>query len=296
MSVIDVSDIVRNAERKIGAAGKLIGNNIRNKKSVKIGDPSTNEVYADENETLIYVQGLGTESGALSTISVTLQDKDHLIFGNPILIEQTATGQWVIDRGDPEGQSQFMAGVSAIPNQTPVNLNQLEYGTLHPFSGLVFQVLPAMYGNDYVGTKYTGDFATGTVQDTSAANIVIPTTNNRAIAVLVQMTASTGVLSYKQSVEFLATTSLESQFANGILPNPDSTAFRVGYIKLVKGVTSADYSYIWQVPELLNKSDGTFPISLDYAKIIATNTQIVVSDFDIASGGELTIDGRITII
>lgn len=282
-------------ERGIEATAKLIGNNIRNKRTVAIGDPISGLIYADTNETLVYIHGLGNEADSISTISADIP-KSKLIFNNPILIEQTASGVWVFYQGDPDAQVQFSAGITAVPDQTPVNLSQFEYGTLHPHSGMVLRVLAAMYGNDYAGDTLTGDFATGTVQDTSSNNIVIPTTNNRALAVMIQVTPSTGVLSYKQSAEFIATTSLQAQFATGALPDPDTSAYRIGYLKLVKGVTTADYSHIWQVPELYSKGDGSFPIVLDWTLTIAGNTQIVTGNFEIDTNGSLIIDGRLEVI
>lgn len=279
-------------ERGMGAAKDLIGNNIRNKRHVAVGNPQGRGIYADDAESLIYVHDSGNESASSSLISVTLQDKSQLIFGNPILIEQTASGAWVIDRGDPDAQIQFGSGITAIPDQTPVNLNQLEYGTLQPYNGLVFRVMGAMYGNDYVVSTLTGDFSTGTVQDTSATNIVVPTTNRRAIGVLIQVDPSTGVLSYKQSAEYIATLSLQSQFSAGVLPDPDSSAYRIGYISLAKGVTSGDYSHIWQVPEMYSRGGGLWTNPIVSTVAIEIGEQQHAIEQTISTLGELTVSGE----
>lgn len=271
---------------------KRLGNNIKSKRSVLIGHPFQEKlIYANTEKTLIYVHGLGNEPASIETIPATSDLRnDMLIYGRPILLEQNSAGRWVFYKVDTEADIQYSGGLKVQHDQTPVKLSQLDYGTLHPQTGLVLLVKAALYDNNYVDNILTADFSTGTVQDTSAANITIPTTNNRAKGVLVQIDPIAGTLSYKQSSEFVATISLSQAYSNGLLSSPDSGNYRVGYFKLIKGITQFDYSHLWVVPEFLSKGDGTWPITLSANRTLSANTQIVLAELIIPTGITLTIE------
>lgn len=293
--MIKVDDSV--FDRGVKAIKRSLGNNIRSKRTAVLGSPIHNKaVYADTEQSLVYVHGLGAEPGAIETIPASGISKELLIYGQPILLEQNDNGQWVFYNVDTQADAQFRAGITAEHDQTPISLSQLDYGTIHPQTGLVLLVKAAMYDDTWVDNLLTGDFSTGTVQDTSAANITIPTTNNKAKIVLIQVDPAAGTLSYKQSSEFSATLSPEAAKINGLVPATDSSKYRVGVAKLIKGITQFDYSHVRSWPEFLSKGDATWPITVSSALTIASNTQRVVGSFTVDTGGSVTIDGRLIIV
>ena len=218
-----------------------------------LGHPDTGDVAVSgvDKKGLYWIHSRGSEPGAVTTATSRVPARD--LFRNaPVLVQPTVNGD-VIIAIDPDGGGEFFDGFDDRNDQSPVKLNQLFYGTLHPDASVLrLLVIGAMYDEHWVADQYTGDFATGTVQDTTPANIVIPTTNNRAIGILIQVDPTTGTLEYKQSSEFNAALSLPQAKAEGLLPATDSRRLRIGFLKLIAGMAAPfTYDQIWSVPSFI---------------------------------------------
>lgn len=278
-------------QETIAASEQALGNNIRSTRTVRIGDPIDTIIYADAEKTKIYIHSLGDTVQGRSTISASGIPADVLgTYKRIIRVERADDGSERYAGLATEYDEIFAQGLEESHDQKPVSLSQLDYGIAHVSSGMVLFINGAIYGNDYVADLVTADFSTGIVQDTDGNNIIIPTTNNRAIAVMVQVTPSTGVLSYKQSSEFLATTSLQQQFINGVLPQPDSTAYRVNYAKLIKGATAFKSDDVWVVPELLSKGNEEWEVTMTFDRTLEANKQVVLDKLIVPSGITLIIE------
>ena len=275
------------------SSSRLIGNNIRSTRTVRIGDPIDKIIYADDEKTKIYIHPLGDTVQGRTTISAAGIPADILrTYKRIIRVELADDGSERYVGVDTQYDEIFAQGLEESHDQTAIDLSQLNYGIAHVYSGMVLLVNGAIYGNDYVADLLTGDFATGTVQDTDSNNIVIPTTNNKAIAILIQIDPTTGILSYKQSIEFVATTSLQQQFVNGILPDPDGDKYRVCYGKLIKGASVFNSDNIWVVPEILSKGGGLWTNPIVASITIASGEQQHAIEQTIDALGVLTVSGE----
>lgn len=218
-----------------------------------LGHPETGDVAVTgvDKKGLYWIHSRGSEPGAVTTATSRIPARD--LFRNaPVLVQSTTNGN-VIIAIDPDSGGEFFDGFDDRNDQSPVKLNQLFYGTLHPDASVLrLLVIGAMYDENWVADQYTGDFATGTVQDTTPANIVIPTANNRAIGVLIQIDPTDGTLEYKQSSEFNAALSLPQAQSAGLLPATDSRRLRIGFLKLIAGMAAPfTYDQIWSVPSFI---------------------------------------------
>ena len=258
--------------------------------SAILGHPDTGDVVVADSDKkgLYWIHGRGSEPGAVMTATSRVPIRD--LFRNaPVLVQSTINGD-VIVAIDPDSGGEFFDGFDDRNDQSPVKLNQLFYGTLHPDASVLrLLVIGAMYDENWVADQYTGDFATGTVQDTTPANIVIPTTNNRAIGILIQVDPTTGTLEYKQSSEFNAALSLAQAKATGLLPATDSQRLRIGFCKLIAGMAAPfTYDQIWSVPSFITASPAAAAAYIE----VTTTYSVLVGDGTIgadASSGSFTI-------
>lgn len=272
---------------------QVLGTNLAAEKSVFIGNQSTGEtVVPGSNGTQVYVYSSGGESGGVNIISASGIPKAKLNYGQPILIKKTPGGAYAFSRIDADVDEIYTQGLSEAPTQEPVLVSQIRWGTIHPVSAsLAVLVVGAWYGDTYVGDLVSAAFD-GTAQDTGASSITVPTTNNRQVAVLIQMDATNGVLEYKQSSAYSAAISPIAAYSAGLLPTLDSGRYRVGFVFLKKGATALTYGDLWQAPELLSKGSGgsEWGVIQSTDRTLSANTQIVLDELTVASGTTVTIE------
>jgi len=277
----------------IDEAEARLGNNIRSTRKVLIGNPAVNnQIFTDDTETQIFVHSQGDTTQGVERISASGIPAEILkAYKRSILIKRSDSGAFVYDSVYTEYDEVYNQGTSTAIDQTPVQLNQLKYGILHRQSSLILLVDGAMYGDDLVRDLVTPDFVSGTVQDTDGNNIVVPTTNRRAIGVLVQLDPATSTLSYKQSAEYNSSTSLRDAYTNGLLPIRDGNKRRIGYFELISGATELTDANVLPLPDFLGIGE-LWPNPIDNDIIIGSGFQQHAINQTIASGGLLTVEGE----
>ena len=243
-----------------------IGNSLMKPIAATIGNPIDESVFASGTnrtaETEVYVHLLTSDDPTSYTTALRGSfTRADIYYGRPVQLKTNDAGDYVLYDVDSTRDAEYSVGIDQLPDQSPVYNRQLmELVTMHPIAGsLQFRATQGMLGGDWFSGLDSADFATGTVQDVLAANIALPTTNGQAKGALVQVDSSTGVFEYKQSSEFSAILSSPQAYKAGLLPLPDDDKYRLGYLKLVKGITQFSYDHIWNVPELLSKG-GSVPI------------------------------------
>lgn len=256
-----------------------------------IGNPVTQETFATgtnlPDNALVWITFAGEDTPSTVIALRGSFTKKDILFGRPVFVRKNVDGYYELDKPDASRDAIFADGLDDIHDQQPIYLNQFMYGTLHPVKGtLTLLAINAMYGVDWVSDQITDDFLSGTVQDTSSTNIVIPTTNNQTIGVLVQVDAASGALEYKQSASYTASLSLQLAYKNGLLPEPDSTRYRIGYFELVAGITEFSYDNIWSVPSFIAGIPLTPPFS--------DTTSLVEGSADITKELRIEVDGLTT--
>lgn len=205
-------------------------------------------------------------------------------FGTPIRVKRdTLSKEWEIVAIDSRYAQQYFEDVD--PDEGIIT----NYPNLQP--GLVSQTSPAsmqaiVYAGHYtigsnwyfVQSQLTQDFSE------SPQNLQIPDQNLRSRWVLVQITPSTGELSYKYG-EIIPSSYSPFQVYNRqvnnpngptYLPLPDVGKFQCGYIKLTANVTAIYKDAIWNTQQYL-----VAPASIDETidvldRIITSRTGTVV--------------------
>lgn len=247
-------DILRGAAFELEQA---LGNKLQDEIPVFIGNPDGGTIYVDENtRTEIYVHDDGATVSGASFISASGIPKDKVRFRQPILIKQSPNGSYRYVGIDDQSDTLYSAGNTETVTADPVYVEQIRYGTIHPYSGLSVLVVGAMYDGTYWVNDLIADAFDGTAEDTSMVSITPPTTNNRQIAVLIQLDATTSTLEFKQSSEYSSAINRSNAYSASLLPTRDADRFLVGYVFLKAGMTSITYSDIWQLPEFLNAGGG----------------------------------------
>jgi hypothetical protein len=282
----NIKELVSDFQKQIQSR---IGNSLMKPIAATIGRPTDDVVFATDTnrsaevEVYIHIQTSDDPTSYTTALRGAFTRAD-IYYGRPVTVVINDAGDYVLYDVDSTRDAEYSAGIDQLDNQKPVYLKQvMEIGTLHPVAGsLKFRVTSGMFGEDYYSGADSADFSSGTVQDTTPANITIPTTNGQAKGVLVQLDAATGTLEYKQSSEFSAILSLAQAYKAGLLPLPDATRYRLGYLKLVKGITVFTYDHIWEAPELLSKGNGM----TDFTVAADSGTPETVAD-----GNTLTIAG-----
>lgn len=261
-----------------------------------VGNPATREIRntADSRANAVFVHGVGEDPADVVTALSKLELRD-LLFGAPVELKRTLNG--FVITGIDEDADEFYAGADARNNQIAVYLNQVLYGTLHPepdSGSMRVLVIGAMLDAYFVDDQFSADFSASPT-DLYGATISLPTTGSRAIAVLLQVDAQTGTLSYKQSAEFDASLNLVQAYKADLLPSADVTRHRLGYVKLVAGMTVIGYDKIWSLPELLNKAPAFVgvPKVLRKAYTVPAEHQLIVVGEMREETGELILDGEV---
>ena len=160
-------------------------------------------------------------------------------------------------------------------------------------------MVAAAYGDEYYVGDLISDAFDGTATDTSSTAITVPTTNNRQIAVLIQMDASTGTLEYKQSTAaFPASISREVAYTSTArCPRKDSGRYRIGYVFLKAGMTTITYNDIWEMPEIFSDAKAYgFPHTITTTVTIPSGNQQLFKGELVIDGGELVVNGELVFV
>lgn len=270
---------------------QVLGDSLNAEIPVLIGDPSNQAIYVDANtKTEIYTHSFGADSSGVTVASAGGLPQDKAKFGQPILIKKTPSGQYRYVGIDVQADEIYSASIPEAHTQEPVNVNQIRWSTIHPYSALQVLVVGAWYDGYYVSDLISDAFD-GTAQDTSASSITVPSTNNKQIFVLIQVDATNGALEYKQSSEYPASIGWENAYSNSLLPTADSNRFRVGYVALKAGASALGYGDFWQAPSYISGAGGTeWNVTQSTDKTLAANTQIVLDKLIVASGTTVVIE------
>lgn len=255
--MIKIPDMRALENGMISALGAQIADEIPG----QIGNPvdQTVLVTGTDKQDLVWIHGLGPDPTSAYP-AINNLPKESLVYGAPVLVRKTVNG-YVITTKDFDRWGKFWQGADAH-DQQPVYLSQLMYATLQPTvpsPSMKVMVIGGMFTQDDVSYRVpdqeTADFSTSP-DDVDSVSIDIPTTNTRALGVLVQVDVTTNTLSYKQGSEFDSNLTHTQAFDAGYYPDKDEKRFRVGYVRLVKGMTEINYNHLWQAPELLTNGGG----------------------------------------
>lgn len=189
-----------------------------------------------------------------------------LRFGTPVRVNYDALyNEWVIIAPDPKQTNEYVDGVDLTPPEpTPLSMFQpgLLDATAPPSMRAVVNGAPYSFGRtfNWWSTQQTQDFT---------GNGNIPTTNDTARYCLIQLDVTTGALTYTYATNTCnarLTHQQALQIADAgsglVVPQPDATHWRVGYIKLIHGMTSIQRKiHIWAVQEVFTfGSGGVIPL------------------------------------
>lgn len=270
---IKIPRLDKHAEELTSTFGTVIQDPI----PAHIGNPVTGETRVDPASTdrdgQYYIHGLGKDvQSAYTAVNNLPYAKEFFTYGLPVFVYKQANG-YVISDFDHERQPTFFREVKGVHDQVPVFLSQLFYGTLQPSPGgftMQALVVGAVIGEDRVKDQLTADFS-ASPDDVNGNPIDVPTNNNRAIAVLVQVETATNTLSYKQGAEFNASLTHGQAFDAGYYPQPDSSKKRWGYIRLTAGMNAITYDNLYNAPELY-ETGGVLSVTATAGEtLVATN-------------------------
>lgn len=261
----------------------------------RLGNPTSGQVAVSgvDRQGLVWVHGVGDDvQSAFTAVNALPFASRFLVYGLPILV-RFRNERYIVEQLDAEIFGEFLSSYDGAHDQTPVFVDQIFYGTIHPNpSGADMTVLTigAFYGDDRVPDTFSADFSTSPL-DTSARAINVTTTNNRAIGVLIQLDASTGTLEYKQGAEFNASLSHKQAYDAGYYPTPDTDRFRLGWVRLVKGQTQITYSHILNAPSWFSSGGGVS----GGVPIVTTEAYTVESNRRVLTYGDMTIQETTTV-
>jgi hypothetical protein len=302
-----MNDTKRIAQDFVAGIRPRIGTALMRPLVARIGNPGDSTIFVDDGvfpaNKRVYIHTV-TDGDVISVNKALTGQfaKKDLTYDRPVKILTNDDGFDYIAGFEEVADAIYAEGIEEDDDQLPVYNKQLvEQCSLHPASsGLVIQITEGMIGDTrYIGGT-TADFSTGTVQDTSAANITIPTTNGEAKGVLIQFEPDTSSVEFKQSSTFDSILSLKQAYSAGLLPLKDTDRTRFGYAKLVYGMDSNSvftYDLLWSCPEFIGgDSGGDLPEPITATFTIASGFSRTESNVQIASGGELIINGSLYIV
>jgi len=236
------------------------GTLLRDLVPARIGNPTTFDtaITGTDRPGLYWIHGLGADvQSAYPAVNNLPFAREYFIYGLPVLVKKEING-YIVKELDFERFPQFFSGVTGVHDQIPVYISQLMYGTLQPDPGgfsMQALVIGAIYGRYRAKDVLSADFSASPL-DTGGATINVPTSNNRALGVLVQQQASTGNLSYKQGAQFNAALTHAQAFDNGFYPVADSSRQRIGWIRLAAGMTRITHDHIYNAPQIYEGGSG----------------------------------------
>jgi len=262
-----------------------LGSNIAESEFALLGNFATKEIElsGSDREGMVWVHGLGDDKTSSYPAFKSIEFRNF--FGRPVEVVKTKFGHKIIALA-PE-DSTFIANVEAS-SQFPVVREQLMFAGIVPTiptpSGKVL-VMKATYRIDnqiyHTSDIESGDLTDGSTNDTSATAIDLPSSDDVAIWVLVQIDPTTNTVTYKQTGEY------NPSFTPEVitLPALDSGNFFCGYVKLTKGLTALTFDNIINAPDILtlsSSSGGASELSdlSDVGTTTPTDKNVLVADGD----------------
>lgn len=296
MTIKQPTDIIRQAQEVIA---RQFDDTIRKPVKALIGnpsDPSVIKITDSDKAGLVFVHGFGADPNSAFTAVATGLNTNQLIYDQPVLLKRGKNGYTIIGL-DPDNEGVFNEGVEVAIDQSPVYISQIFYGNLHPSqTDLTWLVVGAWYGDVWIDDQFTADFS-ASPNDTDGNPIDVPTTNNQALIVMVQIDQTIGTLSYKQSTEFSATVNFKQAYKSDLFPVPAAGKVLIGYVQLTKGVSVSSYGATQNAPQWINNPTvGMFPEPITDTHTIPAGFSQTVGNVEIASGGELVVAGSLYIV
>lgn len=237
------------------AVQTTLGDGIVESITMRLGNPalavSVNRIDVPVTETngvgMVWVHDITGEGGitmAENTGAYPLQTKDK-IFGRYVQVKKTRDRLQVV--GFAREDAGYMYGVN-LAEQVPVSIALFSWGLLQPTEPRSMKAFltQAIYGGQYlVRAQETQDFTAD-----------IPATAGEAIAVLIEVDPTTGILAYTNGSAFDATLTHENAFAS-YPKSADSTLYTAGWIRLENGMTAIlEGKHVYPAQELLSKGVG----------------------------------------
>lgn len=224
------------------AAGvRIIGDAIAKPRLMRLGNPTlstADKINVPLTETdrpgMVYIHDPVDQNSVGMALNSGMLPRAELIYGNYVLVKTDEQGLDIIAALAPRERGEYMYGVPARDPVT-VLINQLDYGLLQPTAPLASMdcVVSAAIWSEGGALYYVA--AQLTARNFTAD---IPGTTGLAKAILVEITPSTGVLTYTAGSTFDATLTHEQAF-NAYYPQPSGGAKRpVGYVRVAYGMTA----------------------------------------------------------
>lgn len=274
----------------------VLGNSIKKPSAARLGyRDSTGATYlqvpqerTDQPNRYYFHEAGGTSFQGEAFLQPGALSPWQIRFGTPIRVRRDPlSGEWEIVAIDSRYAVQYFNGMEQddgifMPYEklAPGMLTQTEPLTMKA------RVLAGAYrvGDDwkYIETQETVNFGI------APYNANIPTTVNKAKAVLVQLNFATELLEYKYGAEIPSSLNFVQAYQvnktlgdNSILPTPDANKFRCGYLRLVYGMDRINRrGNIWTLQEYLASggavSDATAGSILDRIVTDDVTGEIVV--------------------
>lgn len=269
----------------------IIGDSIRKPISARLGhQDSAGVIYikvpaerTDQPSKYYFHEAGGTSFQGEAFLQPGALASWQIRYNAPIRVKKDPlSGEWEIIGIDARYAAQFF-------NETAEDDN-LIFGYSNIAPGLLTQTEPtSMKAKVLAGAyRYANTWRYYETQDTvdwsvSPYSSNIPTTNNKAKFVLVQLSFSDGSLSYKYGSEIPGSLTNKQAYTlnlnagdDSILPALDEGYFRCGYIKLIRGMTKITSSgNIWAIQDYL--TNGAAPGNI-LDKILVADGDVMTSD------------------
>ena len=234
------------------AIQNTLGDTITDTITMRLGNPAlavtVNRIDVPATETngvgMVWVHDITGEGGATmaeNTGASPLQTKDK-IFGRYVLVKRTRDRLQLV--GFAREDAEYMYGVN-LAEQVPVSIALFSWGLLQPTEPRSMKAFltQAIYGGQYlVRPQETQDFTAS-----------IPATAGEAIAVLVEVDPTDGVLYYTNGSAFDATLTHENAFAS-YPKSATAGRYTAGWLRLENGMTAIlEGKHVYPAQELLSK-------------------------------------------
>ncbi len=245
--------------------------------TIETGDRINVPLTETDQPGMVYIHDLAGEAQgvgmALNAGPGRIADREK-VFGAPVLVRERADGTFVIAGTGYEDYAEY---VYNVPLEDPalINVNRLDYGLLQPTEPRSMQALVSKAYWREAGAIYqlpdqfTKDFTAD-----------IPAAAGQAIAVLVEVTPSTGALAYTNGSTFDAALTHEQAFA-AYYPQP--TGALVGWVKLTSGMTTIERDNLLPAVFVLGETSD------EKAKVSANDTTAGYLNGKLVAGGGITL-------
>lgn len=209
-------------------------------------------------------------------------DTTHLIAGTRIkIVYNDEDDAWTVVGVAARLNSEYVHGVDTsktAPDATPQGQFLPGLIDITETASMTVRILASWYTafgvSYYIETQVSTDFT---------ANI--PATNGEARYALIMLDVPDNVLSYSYGTTFDATLQHQAAYAadgglNNIFPVVDVGLFRIGWVRLVAGMTSIARSHIWAAQELITSggSGAEFILTDDNGDVLSDGNGDVLTE------------------